>query len=97
MDGWDLFYEKIPSTTPHFSAILKFSPMRPLSPFVNQPDFETVDPGFEMSMNMHDNEPPLSNVDSQTDVLQQSDAPTLPNLPAFNQGEQPDWRQPKAV
>ena len=59
--------------------------------------FETVDPGFEMSMNMHDDKPLLFNVDPQTDVLQQSDAPTLFNLPVFNQGEQPDWRQLKAV
>lgn len=55
-DEWDLFYKTIPSTTPHFRDILKNPLTWPLSPFVNQPDFGSVDLDMPISTSdMHDN------------------------------------------
>ena len=65
---------------------------------MNQPDFGSAD--FDMptsTSDMHDDELPLSNVDPQADVPQQSNTHTPSDLPAFDQGEQLAWRQLKIV
>ena len=88
-DEWDLFYEAIPSTTPHFSGILKLkSPSYQLSPSANEPNFEML----ESSLDMHNDElPPLP------DDPQPPDLPIPSDLPAFDQSGEKAWKQPKIM
>jgi len=45
----------------------------------------------------HGDELPPPHVDPETGDLEPSDAPAPSDLPAFDQGEEPAWRQPKIV
>ena len=88
-DEWDLFYEAIPSTTPHFSSILKLKSLSyQLSPSVNEPNFEML----ESSLDMHNDElPPLP------DDPQPPDLPIPSDLPVFDQSGEKAWKQPKIM